>query len=132
MDSKAEEILRSAAFNRYGMSELLALLLSDGKSDKFTYEQLVHLIVQLVTDVHELQERMRFLERRPSDAWMTVRQAMKATGRSKSTIHRAIRTGEIRSKKVGSRRILERESVENFSTFRSYYTYPQDYEKALN
>ena len=68
--------------------------------------------------IHNLQEQLDRIEKKMDNRvlknWLSVTDVTQATGYSKSTINRAIKTGELKSVKNSGKRMFRKEWVDKW------------------
>jgi len=67
-------------------------------------------------DIHSIAEQLDRIEKKIDNklnrTWLSISDAIKTTGLSRSTIHRAIKSGELKSVKNGGKLMFRREWID--------------------
>lgn len=99
----------------------ITVRVTNGKKDEFTAEDIKYAALLAFMMVTELKNRLDAYESKSADEWMTVEEAAMEAACSRRTLFRAIKSGEIISKKVNGHRVVQRRSLDSFAQYRSLF-----------
>jgi len=94
---------------------------TNGKKDEFTTDDVKYAALVAFMMVTELKGQLDAYEAKSAEEWMTIEQAAAEAACSRRTLFRAIKSGEIISKKVNGHRVVQRRSLDSFAQYRSLF-----------